>query len=413
MAISKMNSKPVYSDGVKKVVVAYSGGLDTSIILSWVKENYGCEVVACCVDVGQGKELEGLDEKAKKNGASKSYIIDAKKEFVINYIYPTIKVNALYENRYYLGTSLARPLIAEKIADIVKKEKADAVCHGATGKGNDQVRFELAFKSLIPNVKIIAPWREWNIKSREDAIDYAKKRNISVPVTKVKPYSSDANLWHISYEGGVLEDLENEYDESMFKMTVSPEKAPDKPTYLTIGFEHGVPISIDGNKFAPVELIIKLNEIAGANSIGRTDIVENRLVGMKSRGVYESPAAAVLYAAHEELESISIDRDTLHFKQLLAHKYAEIAYYGLWFSPLREALDVFINETQKYVTGSIKLKLYKGNIITVAREAKYSLYSEKLATFEKDEIYNHKDAEGFINLWGLPTKVQAMLRKSE
>ncbi|GHT16537.1 argininosuccinate synthase [Endomicrobiia bacterium] len=413
MAINKVSSNPVCRDGVKKVVVAYSGGLDTSIILSWVKENYGCEVVACCVDVGQGKELEGLDEKAKKTGASKSYIIDAKKEFVTNYIYPTIKVNALYENKYYLGTSLARPIIAEKIADVVKKEKADAVCHGATGKGNDQVRFELAFKSLIPNVKIIAPWREWDIKSREDAIDYAKKRDISVPVTKAKPYSSDANLWHISYEGGVLEDLENEYDESMFKMTVSPEKAPDKPMYLAIAFEQGIPVSIDGNKFTPVELITKLNEIAGANSIGRADIVENRLVGMKSRGVYESPAAAVLYAAHEELESISIDRDTLHFKQLLAHKYAEIAYYGLWFSPLREALDAFINETQKYVTGSIKLKLYKGNIIIVARQAKYSLYSEKLATFEKDEIYNHKDAEGFINLWGLPTKMQAMLRKSE
>lgn len=412
MAINKVSNKAA-CNGVKKVVVAYSGGLDTSIILSWVKENYKCEVVACCVDVGQGKELDELNEKAKKNGASKSYIIDAKKEFVTNYIYPAIKVNALYENRYYLGTSLARPIIAEKVADIVKKEKADAVCHGATGKGNDQVRFELAFKSLIPNVKIIAPWREWNIKSREDAIDYAKKRNIPVSVTKAKPYSSDANLWHISYEGGVLEDLENEYDESMFKMTVSPEKAPDKPTYLAIAFEQGIPVSIDGNKFAPVELITELNKIAGANGIGRTDIVENRLVGIKSRGVYESPAAVVLYAAHKELESISVDRDTLHFKQLLAHKYAEVAYYGLWFSPLREALDAFVNETQKYVTGSIKLKFYKGNIITVARQAKYSLYSERLATFEKDEIYNHKDAEGFINLWGLPMKVQSMLRKSE
>jgi argininosuccinate synthase len=413
MAINKVSNKSACSNSIKKVVVAYSGGLDTSIILSWVKENYECEVVACCVDVGQGKELVGLNEKAKKTGASKSYIIDAKNEFVINYIYPAIKANALYESKYYLGTSLARPIIAEKIVDIVKKEKADAVCHGATGKGNDQVRFELAFKSLIPNIKIIAPWREWNIKSREDAVDYAKKRDIPVPVTKAKPYSSDANLWHISYEGGVLEDLENEYDESMFKMTVSPEKAPGKPTYLTIAFEHGIPVSIDGNKFATVKLITELNKIAGANGIGRTDIVENRLVGMKSRGVYESPAAVVLYAAHKELESISIDRDTLHFKQVLAHKYAEIVYYGLWFSPLREALDAFINETQKYVTGSIKLKLYKGNIITVARRAKYSLYSEKLATFEKDEIYNHKDAEGFINLWGLPMKVQAMLRKSE
>jgi len=399
-------------DNIKKVVVAYSGGLDTSIILSWIKEKYSCEVIACCVDVGQGEELKGLNEKAKNTGASKSYVIDAKKEFVTDYIYPAIKANALYEDKYYLGTSLARPIIAEKIAEVVKKEKADAVCHGATGKGNDQVRFELAFKALIPDVKIIAPWREWDIKSRKDAINYAKKRNIPVPVTKTKPYSSDANLWHISYEGGVLEDLNNEYDESMFKMTVSHKNAPDKPKYISIEFESGVPVSIDGEKLPPVELVTNLNKIAGDNGIGRTDMVENRLVGMKSRGVYEAPAAAVLYAAHKELESVSVDRDTLHFKQLLAAKYAEIAYYGLWFSPLREALDAFINETQKYVTGSVKLKLYKGNITPAARIAKYSLYSEELATFEKDEIYNHKDAEGFINLWGLPTKVYAMLRKN-
>ncbi|MDR3257022.1 MAG: argininosuccinate synthase [Endomicrobium sp.] len=413
MATNNVSSKPTCKNVVKKVVVAYSGGLDTSIILSWIKENYNCEVIACCIDVGQGKELKGLNEKAKKTGASKSYIIDAKKEFVMDYIYPAIKANALYEDKYFLGTSLARPIIAEKIADIVKKENADAVCHGATGKGNDQVRFELAFKALIPDIKIIAPWRQWDIRSREDAIDYAKKRNIPIPVTKAKPYSSDANLWHVSYEGGILEDLDNGYDESMFKMTVSPEKAPNKPTYLTIAFEKGIPISVNGKKLAPVELIVKLNKIAGANGIGRTDIVENRLVGMKSRGVYEAPAAMVLYAAHKELESIAVDRDTLHFKQSLAPKYAEIAYYGLWFSPLREALDAFINETQKYVTGNVKLKLYKGNIIPALREAKYSLYSEKLATFERDEIYNHKDAQGFINLWGLPTKVQAMLRKNK
>jgi argininosuccinate synthase len=398
-------------ENIKKVVVAYSGGLDTSVILSWVKEHYNCEVVACCVDVGQEKELKGLNEKAKRTGASKSYIVDAKEEFVTDYIYPAVKAEALYEDRYYLGTALARPVIAKKIADIVKKEKADAVCHGATGKGNDQVRFELAFKALIPNVKIIAPWREWEIRSREDAINYAKKRNIPVPVTKSKPYSSDANLWHVSYEGGILEDLSKGYDESMFRMTVCPEKAPNKPAYITIGFEKGAPVSVNGKKTKPVELITKLNEIAGANGIGRIDIVENRLVGMKSRGVYESPAATVLYAAHKELESIAIDRDTLHFKQSLSSKYAEISYYGLWFSPLREALDAFINNTQKYVTGSVRLKLYKGNITPVSRIAKNSLYSEKLATFEKDEIYNHKDAEGFINLWGLPTKVQAMLRK--
>ncbi|MDR0822783.1 MAG: argininosuccinate synthase [Endomicrobium sp.] len=396
---------------IKKAVVAYSGGLDTSIILSWVKEHYNCEVIACCVDVGQGKELKGLNEKAKRTGASKAYIIDAKKEFAKDYIFPAIKADALYENKYYLGTSLARPIIAKKIAEIVKKENADAVCHGATGKGNDQVRFELAFKALIPNVKIIAPWRQWALRSREDAMDYAKKRGIPVPVTKAKPYSSDANLWHISYEGGILEELDNEYDESMFQMTVSPFKAPNKPEYITIGFEKGAPVSLNGKKIAPVDLIIKLNKIAGRNGIGRTDIVENRLVGMKSRGVYEAPAAAVLYAAHQELEMLTIDRDTLHFKQELAHKWAEIAYYGLWFSPLREALDAFIESAQKFATGEIKLKLYKGNIIIASRKAKYSLYSEAFATFGKDEVYNQKDAEGFINLFGLPTKVQALLRK--
>ncbi|MDR1474810.1 MAG: argininosuccinate synthase [Endomicrobium sp.] len=399
------------NENIKKVVVAYSGGLDTSVILSWVKEHYNCEVIACCVDVGQGSELKNLNKKAKRTGASKSYIVDAKEEFVTDYIFPAMKAEALYENRYYLGTALARPVIAKKIADIVKKEKADAVCHGATGKGNDQVRFELAFKALIPNVKIIAPWREWEIRSREDAIAYAKKRNIPVPVTKSKPYSSDANLWHVSYEGGILEDLGKGYDESMFKMTISPQKAPNKPTYINIDFERGIPVAVNGKKLKPVELVTKLNEIAGANGIGRIDIIENRLIGMKSRGVYESPAAIVLYAAHKELESITIDRDTLHFKQSLAHKYAEISYYGLWFSPLREALDAFTNSTQKYVTGTIKLKLYKGTITPVSRIAKNSLYSQKLATFEKDEIYNHKDAQGFINLWGLPTKVQAMLRK--
>jgi argininosuccinate synthase len=396
---------------IKKVVVAYSGGLDTSVILSWIKENYNCEVIACCVDVGQGKELKGLNEKAKKTGASKSYIIDAKEEFVTDYIYPAIKSQALYENRYFLGTALARPIIAKKIAEIVKKENADAVCHGATGKGNDQVRFELTFKALIPNVKIIAPWRQWDIKSRQDAIKYAKKRNIPIPVTKAKPYSSDANLWHVSHEGGVLENLKKGYDESMFKMTVSLEKAPNKPTNLQISFIKGIPVAVNGKTLRPVELISKLNEIAGKNGIGRVDIVENRLVGMKSRGVYESPAAAVLYAAHQELESIVLDRDTLHFKQSLSAKYAELSYYGLWFSPLKDALDAFINKTQEHISGSVKLKLYKGNITPISRDAKYSLYSQELATFEKDKIYNHKDAEGFINLWGLPTKVLAMLRK--
>jgi argininosuccinate synthase len=397
---------------IKKIVVAYSGGLDTSIILSWIKEHYNCEVVACCVDVGQGDELKGLNEKAQKTGASKVYIIDAKDEFVVNYIYPALKANALYEDRYYLGTALARPVIAAKIADVVKKENADGVCHGATGKGNDQIRFELGFKALIPNVKIIAPWREWEIRSREDAVEYARKKDIPISVTKAKPYSSDANLWHVSYEGGILENLNEEYDDSMFKMTVSPEKAPNNPTYISVTFEKGIPVAVDGKRNLPVELITKLNEIAGMNGIGRVDIVENRLVGMKSRGVYESPAAAVLYTAHEELESIVLERDTLHFKKSLSLKYAEMVYYGLWFSPLKKSIDAFIDETQKYVTGTIKLKLYKGNITPIARKSEYSLYSEKFATFGKDEIYNQKDAEGFINLWGLPIKIQAMMKKN-
>ena len=398
---------------IKKVVVAYSGGLDTSIILSWIKETYNAEVIACCVNVGQDKEVVGLKEKARRTGASKCYVIDAKKEFVTDYIFPAIKANALYENRYLLGTSLARPVIAKKIVEIAKKEKADAICHGATGKGNDQVRFELGFKALMPEAKIIAPWRIWDIKSRNDAIDYAKKRGIPVPVTKAKPYSSDANLWHISYEGGVLEDTENEWDEDMFQMTVSAKDAPNKATYVKIDFVKGVPVAINGKTFDPVSLVQKLNDVAGANGIGRIDIIENRLVGMKSRGVYEAPAATLLYFAHNELESMTIDRDTAHYKELIAHKYAELAYNGLWFNPLREALDAFIEVTQKYVTGSVTVKLYKGNMQVVSRKAKNPLYWEELATFDKDEIYNQKDAEGFINLFGLPTKVQALMRKGK
>jgi argininosuccinate synthase len=398
---------------IKKVVVAYSGGLDTSIILSWIKETYNAEVIACCVNVGQDKEVVGLKEKAKRTGASKCYVIDAKKEFVTDYIFPAIKANALYENRYLLGTSLARPVIAKKIVEIAKKENADAICHGATGKGNDQVRFELGFKALMPEAKIIAPWRIWNIKSRNDAIDYAKKRGIPVPVTKSKPYSSDANLWHISYEGGVLEDTENEWDEDMFQMTVSAKDAPNKATYVKIDFVKGIPVAINGKTFEPVSLVQKLNDVAGANGIGRIDIIENRLVGMKSRGVYEAPAATLLYFAHNELESMTIDRDTAHYKELIAHKYAELAYNGLWFNPLREALDAFIDVTQKYVTGSVTVKLYKGNMTVVSRKAKHPLYWEELATFDKDEIYNQKDAEGFINLFGLPTKVQALMRKNK
>ncbi|MDR1928655.1 MAG: argininosuccinate synthase [Endomicrobium sp.] len=395
----------------KKIVVAYSGGLDTSIILLWLKEHYNCEIIACCVDVGQHQQFKKLYDKVKKDGASKLRIVDAKEEFVTEYIYPAIMANALYEDKYYLGSALSRPVIAKAIANIVKEENADAVCHGATGKGNDQIRFELAFKALIPNIKIIAPWREWNIQSRADAINYAKEKNIEIPITKSKPYSSDANLWHISYEGGILENLKTKYDESMFEMTVSPESAPDKPTYITIMFERGIPVAINGEKLQPIELISVLNKIAGANGIGRMDIVEDRLVGIKSRGVYECPAAVVLYTAHKELESITIDRDTLQFKHFLSSEYARIVYNGLWFSNLKEAFDAFVITTQKYVTGDIELKLYKGNVISSVKNSKFSLYFEKLATFEKDEMYNHKDAEGFINLWGLPLKIQSMFRK--
>ncbi|MBN1621521.1 MAG: argininosuccinate synthase [Endomicrobiales bacterium] len=396
---------------VKKVVLAYSGGLDTSVILRWLKEEYNAEVIACAVDVGQGKEVQQAKQKAIKTGALKSYIIDAKKEFVTDYIFPALKAGAVYEGKYLLGTSLARPIIAKKIIEIAKREKADAVSHGATGKGNDQVRFELTFKALMPNIKIIAPWREWDIQSREDAIRYANRYGIPVPVTKAKPYSSDANLWHISYEGGVLEDPDKGYDESMFHLTVSPEKAPNKPTRVSIDFIKGIPVGLNGRKLGPVQLIEKLNKIAGKNGVGRADIVENRLVGIKSRGVYESPAATVLHIAHKELESLTLDRETLHFKELITPKYSEMVYYGLWFTKLKKSLDAFIDETQKNVTGTVRLKLYKGNVIILGRKSPNSLYWEQLATFEKDEVYNQKDAEGFINLFGLPLKVQAILKK--
>lgn len=395
---------------IKKIVVAYSGGLDTSVILRWLKEKYNCTIIACAIDVGQGKELKSLKEKALKTGADKAYVIDAREEFVTDYIFPALKAGAIYEGKYLLGTSLARPLIAKKIVEIAKKEGADAVAHGATGKGNDQVRFELTFKALSPELKIIAPWREWEMKSREDEIDYAKKHGIPIPVTKAKPYSSDANLLHISYEGGVLENLENEYDESMFQMTVSPQKAPDRPSYVSIDFVKGIPVALNGKKVSPLVLFEKLNKIAGQNGVGRVDIVENRLVGMKSRGVYETPAGTLLYFALKELESLTLDRDSLHYKELISSKYAEMAYYGLWFTPLKESLDKFIDETQKNTTGTIKLKLYKGNCTPVFRKSPNSLYWEKLATFGEEDIYNQKDAEGFINLFGLPLKVRAMLK---
>lgn len=396
----------------EKVVLAYSGGLDTSIIIPWLKENYDYEVIAMAADVGQGEELEPLNEKAIKTGASKLYIEDLKEEFITDYVFPTLKAGAKYEGKYLLGTSFARPIIAKRMVEIAKREGAVAIAHGATGKGNDQVRFELTVKALAPELKIIAPWRIWDIRSREDAIDYAMARNIPIPVTKEDNYSRDRNLWHLSHEGSELEDPANEpcYDK-LLKLSVTPENAPDKPAYIEIEFEQGIPVKLNGSIKKPVDLVMELNKIGGENGIGIIDIVENRLVGMKSRGVYETPGGTILYAAHRELELLCLDRDTLHYKDILSHRFAELVYYGQWFTPLREALSAFVDSTQKTVTGKVRLKLYKGNIIPAGTEAPYSLFSEELCTFGRDEVYNQKDAEGFINLFGLPTKVQAMMKK--
>ena len=396
---------------VKKVVLAYSGGLDTSIIIPWLKENYGnCEVIAVAGDVGQGAELTGLEEKAKKTGASKLYVADLTEEFVKDYIFPTLKAGAKYEGMYLLGTSFARPVIAKRIVEIAKAEGADAIAHGCTGKGNDQVRFELTIKALAPEMKIIAPWREWSLKSRDEEIDYAEAHNIPLAISRETNYSKDKNIWHLSHEGLDLEDPANEPDyDKILELGVSPEKAPDKPTYITIGFEKGEPVSLDGEKLGCVELLEKLNALGGANGIGLLDMVENRLVGMKSRGVYETPGGAILYHAHEVLETICLDRDTQHYKQGVSYKFAELVYNGQWFTPLREALSAFVDETQKTVTGEVRLKLYKGNIINAGVTSPYTLYDEEVATFGEDAIYNQKDSEGFINLYGLPSKVTAML----
>lgn len=398
---------------IKKVVLAYSGGLDTSIMIKWLKDNYHCEVIAYAADVGQEEELKGLRSKALSTGASKIYIEDLKNEFAKDFIFPMLKAGAIYENQYLLGTSVARPLIAKRQIEIAKKEKADAVAHGATGKGNDQVRFELTYKALAPDLKIIAPWREWELKGREEEIEYAEVNNIPIPVTRKKPYSSDRNLWHISYEGGILEDPWFEPKEEMFILTTAPEKAPNKPEYVEVAFEKGEPVRVSSREYAvgsnPVKLIKYLNEIGGEHGIGRADIVENRLVGMKSRGVYETPGGTILYAAHQALETITIDRDTAHYKQLVAQRYAELVYNGQWFTPLKKALDAFIDSTQQNVSGTVRLKLYKGNCTVVGRKADKSLYDPKLASFEKEMVYNQKDAEGFINLFGLPQKVQALV----
>ena len=396
---------------VKKVVLAYSGGLDTSIILKWLRETYDCEVIAFAADLGQEEELDGLEAKAIKTGASKCYIDDLTEEFVTGYVFRAIQANAIYENRYLMGTSLARPIIAKRQVEIALKEGADAVCHGATGKGNDQVRFEMTYMALAPELKIIAPWRIWDLDSRSKLFDYAAKRDIPVPVTKDKPYSMDRNIMHISYEGGILEDPFKEPDDSMFVLTKSPEKAPDKPAYVEIGFEKGVPVSLNGTKTRPVDLMKSLNRLAGDNGVGRIDIVENRLVGIKSRGVYETPAGTVLHIAHRDLESITLDRDTQHLKDRLALEYAAIVYNGLWFTPKREALDAFIDSTQRNVTGTVRLKLYKGTCSVAGRKSPVTLYEPDIATFDASELYDQKDATGFLRIFGLPLRVEALLKK--
>lgn len=397
---------------IKKIVLAYSGGLDTSIIIPWLHENYpGCEVICVAGNVGQDSEIVGLEERAKKTGASKLYIEDIQDEFVNDFIFPTLKAGAKYEG-YLLGTSFARPPIAKRLVEIAKKEGADAICHGCTGKGNDQVRFELTIKALAPELEIIAPWRIWDIKSRDQEIEYAEAHNVPIKITRETNYSKDMNLWHLSHEGLDLEDPANEpqYNKKGFlELGVSPEQAPDKPTYVTIHFEKGIPTSLDGEKMDGVKLIKTLNKLGGENGIGLFDVVENRLVGMKSRGVYETPGGTILYHAHEVLETICLDKETQHYKYGLAQKYADIVYNGQWYTPLREYMDAFVDKTQETVTGDVKLKLYKGNIINAGVTSPYTLYSEDFASFGEDDVYDQTDAKGFINLFGLPIKVKALL----
>ncbi len=399
---------------IKKVVLAYSGGLDTSVIIPWLKENYnGCEVIAVSGNVGQGGELDGLEEKALKTGASKLYIEDLTEEFLTEYAFEAVKAGAKYED-YLLGTALARPPIAKRVAEIALAEHADAVCHGCTGKGNDQVRFELAVKAFAPDMPIIAPWREWSIKSRDEEIDYAEAHGVPLRISRETNYSKDKNIWHLSHEGLDLENPANEprYRKPGFlEMGVSPEDAPDRPIYITLGFEKGVPVSLDGEAPGAVELMERLNRVGGENGIGLLDIVENRLVGMKSRGVYETPGGAILYHAHGTLETVTLDRETAHYKELVAKKFAELVYNGQWFTPLREAICAFVDSTQRNVTGEVRLKLYKGNIINAGVTSPYSLYDPEIATFDEDEVYNQADSAGFINLYGLPIKVGATLRQ--
>jgi argininosuccinate synthase len=393
---------------IKKVVLAYSGGLDTSVIVPWLKENYGCEVVCFTADVGQGEELEGLEEKAIASGASQLIVRDVREEFAQDYLFPVMRAGAVYERKYLLGTSMARPLIAKHQVEAAQEVGADAVAHGATGKGNDQVRFELTYTALDPRLKVIAPWREWDIRSRQDAIEYARTRNIPVTATEKSIYSRDRNLWHLSHEGGPLEDPWQEPEEGMYLLSAAPENAPDEPRYVEIEFDSGTPVAVDGEKLSPANLVACLNTIGGVHGIGRVDLVESRLVGMKSHGVYETPGGTILLAAHRELESLVLDRETIQFKDLVGLKYAELVYNGMWFSPLREALDAFVDSTQGPVTGAVRLKLYKGNIIPVGRKSPFSLYREDFATFGQEDVYDQSDAEGFIRLFGLPLQVRAL-----
>ncbi len=394
----------------EKVVLAYSGGLDTSVIVKWLQEKYNYDIVAMTANVGQGDaELEGLEEKALRTGASQVFIEDIREELVKDYIFPMVQSGAVYEGKYLLGTAVARPVIGKKLVEIADKVGATAIAHGATGKGNDQVRFEFAVKALNPYLKIVAPWREWELQSRTDCINYACNHNIPIPVTAEKPYSMDRNIWHISFEGGILEDPNREPDKDMFRLTVDPLDAPDEPEMVTIGFEKGIPVKVNGITLSPVQLVDELNLIAGRNAVGRVDLVENRLLGMKSRGIYETPGGSLLTYAHRELEHYTIDRETLHYKETLALKYAEMIYYGLWFTPLREALHGFVEKTQECVTGTISLKLYKGNMSVAGRESEYTLYHHDMVTFEKDELFEQKDAQGFINLYGLPLTIKGMM----
>ena len=401
-------------EDIKKVVLAYSGGLDTSVIIPWLKENYNnCEVIAVTADLGQGDELDPVHDKALKSGASKCYILDLKEEFIADYVWPVVKAGAVYEKKYLLGTSFARPLIAKRLVEIAEKEGADAVAHGATGKGNDQVRFELSVKALAPQLAIIAPWREWSIRSREDAIDFAEAHNIPIPVTKEHDYSMDRNMWHLSHEGSDLEDPWNAPKDALFIVTNTPETAPDKAEYVELEFEQGVPVAVNGKKMSPATIVENLNEIGIRNGVGICDMVENRLVGMKSRCVYETPGGSIIYYAHNELENLCLDRATMSYKQMVGIKYSELVYDGMWFSPLREALAAFVDETQKTVTGTVRLKLYKGNIISAGAKSPYSLYSQEYVTFGADEVYNQADASGFINLFGLPLTVRALMKQGK